>query len=254
MLERIISDVRAGLTGLHERAADVMSAAAAMPPARDFAAALAAPGLSIIAEIKRASPSRGLLDADLDPAARALSYEQGGAAAVSVLTEATYFLGAPADLAAVRETVALPVLRKDFTVDELQIWETRAMGADAVLLIVAALSPAEIRRFLEVATQAGLAALVEVHNEAEAEIALASGATIIGVNNRDLATFDVDLVTAEKVGPFLREIPITVAESGISTREDAQRMEAAGYDALLVGESLVTSGNPAEAIRALRGE
>ncbi len=253
MLDQIISDVRAGLPGLHDRAAEVMAAAATMPPARGFAAALAAPGLAIIAEIKRASPSRGVLDADLDPAARAGSYEEGGAAAVSVLTEPRYFHGGPADLAVVRESVAVPVLRKDFTVDELQIWEARAMGADAVLLIVAALSAAEVRRFLEVAAAAGLAALVEVHNEAEAEIALAAGATIVGVNNRDLTTFDVDLATAEKIGPILRDASITVAESGIFTRDDARRMEAAGYDAILVGESLVTSGDPARAIRALAG-
>lgn len=253
MLDQIISDVRAGLPALHDRAAEVMAAAATMPPARDFAAALAPPGLAIIAEIKRASPSRGVLDSSLDPAARAGSYEEGGAAAVSVLTEPRYFHGAPADLAVVRESVAVPVLRKDFTVDELQIWEARAMGADAVLLIVAALSAAEVSRFLEVAGAAGLAALVEVHNQAEAEIALAAGATIVGVNNRDLTTFDVDLATAEKIGPILAGVSITVAESGICTPEDARRMEAAGYDAILVGESLVTSGDPARAIRALRG-
>jgi indole-3-glycerol phosphate synthase len=251
MLDKIVADTRDRLPRLAARADEIRAAAAARPPARDFEGALAAHGLSVIAEIKRASPSRGVLNADLDPEVRAQAYERGGAAAISVLTEPNHFLGSEADLRAVRVAVQIPVLRKDFTIDELQIWEARAMGADAVLLIVAVLTPGELGRFLDVAAEAGVAALVEAHSEPEAEIALRSGARIIGINNRDLTTFDVDLATAEKIAPMLADVPVTVAESGIFRREDAARMQAAGYDALLVGESLVRAEDPAAGIAEL---
>ena len=253
MLDQIVADTRASLPALRARAESIRALAADQPPARDFESALSGSGLSVIAEIKRASPSRGVLNAELDPVERARAYERGGAAAISVLTEPRYFHGSEADLRAVRGAVDIPVLRKDFTVDELQIWEARAMGADAVLLIVAVLSPEEIARFLEVAHEAGIAALVEAHSEVEADIARASGARIIGVNNRDLTTFDVDLATADRIAPRLQGVPVKVAESGIFEREDAARMQAAGYDALLVGESLIRSSDPAAGISELIG-
>ncbi len=252
MLDQIVAHVRAGLPALRARAGSVMEAAAAAPPARDFEAALSRPGLSVIAEIKRASPSRGLLNAGLDPAAQARRYEAGGAAAISVLTEPKYFHGTAADLRAAKAAVRVPILRKDFTIDPLQIWEARAMGADAVLLIVAVLSPDDVHDLLGVAQAAGLTAVVEAHSIEEAETAVASGARVVGVNNRDLTSFEVSLETAEKVAPLLSDVPVAVAESGIFTADDAARMRAAGYDAVLVGESLVRSGDPASAIEMLR--
>ncbi len=209
------------------------------------------PGLSVIAEVKRRSPSKGDLALGLDPATQAELYSAGGAAAVSVLTEPGFFGGSNDDLVAVREACPLPVLRKDFTVSAAQVWEARAIGADAVLLIVAALTDDELLRFLGEAADAGLAALVEVHTGAEAERALAAGATLIGVNNRDLATFTVDLGTAERVAPLLDGV-VRVAESGIGDPQDAARMARAGYDAVLVGESLVRSEDPAGLIGRLR--
>lgn len=209
------------------------------------------PGLSVIAEVKRRSPSKGDLALGLDPATQAELYSAGGAAAVSVLTEPGFFGGSNDDLVAVREACPLPVLRKDFTVSAAQVWEARAIGADAVLLIVAALTDDELLRFLGEAADAGLAALVEVHTGAEAERALAAGATLIGVNNRDLATFTVDLGTAERVAPLLDGV-VRVAESGIGDPQDAARMARAGYDAVLVGESLVRSEDPAGFIGRLR--
>ena len=157
-----------------------------------------------------------------------------------------------ADLRAAKAAVRIPILRKDFTIDPLQIWEARAMGADAVLLIVAVLSPDDVHDLLGVAQAAGLTAVVEAHSIEEAETAVASGARVVGVNNRDLTSFEVSLETAEKVAPLLSDVPVAVAESGIFTADDAARMRAAGYDAVLVGESLVRSGDPASAIEMLR--
>ncbi|MDA8126056.1 MAG: indole-3-glycerol phosphate synthase TrpC, partial [Deltaproteobacteria bacterium] len=166
---------------------------AQLPPTRDFAAALAAPETAIIAEVKRRSPSRGILREGLDPAALARIYEAHGAAAVSVLTDSPYFGGSNADLTAVKEAVSLPVLRKEFIIDPWQIYEARAIGADAILLIAALLTAAELRRYLATATALGLAALVEVHDGGELRKALASGAAIVGINNRDLQTFRTDI-------------------------------------------------------------
>jgi indole-3-glycerol phosphate synthase len=252
MLDRIVADVRRTLPDLHRREVEIRAAAETAAPARDFRRALATDGLSVIAEIKRASPSRGMLNEHLDPAGQAMAYEDGGAAAISVLTEPRYFMGSPADLRAVKAAVGLPVLRKDFTVDAVQIWEARAMGADAILLIVAVLDPIQLRELLAVADEAGVAALVEVHSADEAEEAIDAGAEIMGVNNRDLTTFEVDIATAEAIAPLIAEAPIRVAESGIHGPDDAARMRAAGYHALLVGESLVRSEHPASAIQALR--
>jgi indole-3-glycerol phosphate synthase len=221
-------------------------------PARDFAGALALDGLSVIAEVKRRSPSRGPIAEDLDAPDLAGRYAAGGAAAISVLTEPEFFSGSPADLAAVRAAVDLPVLRKDFVVHPAQVWETRALGADAVLLIVAVLDDSELVGLLATAAEAGLAALVEVHTAAEAERALWAGAGIIGVNNRDLTTFDVDLGTAERLRAGLPEGVIAVAESGVSSPAGAARMSAAGYEAILVGEAAVRAVDPAAFVRSLR--
>lgn len=222
-----------------------ISALREMPPRppRDFAAALARPGLSIIAEIKRRSPSRGPLVESLDPAELARAYEAGGAAALSVLTDREFFGGSEQDLMAARSAVCLPVLRKDFTIDEYQIYEARAIGADAILLIARILDDAQLRDLNAIAAAVGLAALVETHVAAEVDRALAAGATIIGVNSRDLDTFEVRLDAALALRPRIGAA-IAVAESGVHTAEDVCRVRAAGFDATLVGESLVRSGDP----------
>ena len=253
MLDNILASVRARLPGVKARRDEFRRTAAAMPPARCLADALAGPGLSVIAEFKRASPSKGVINAGMVPAERASEYQAGGAAALSVLTEADHFLGSPDDLRSAREAVSLPVLRKDFTLHPAQVWEARAMGADAVLLIVAILDDSLLAELIEAAARAGLAALVEVHDRREAERAIDAGATVIGVNNRDLRTFRVDLATSERLAPLLAGTEVRVAESGVQGPEDAGRLRAAGYHAVLVGEYLSRSGDPARAIRALKG-
>lgn len=253
MLERIVADVRGRLPEVVARRAALEEAAKARPPVRDFTGSLRGPGLSVIAEIKRASPSRGPLDLGLDPAAQARDYQQGGAAALSVLTERDHFLGCPDDLVAARAAVDLPVLRKDFTLEPVHVVEARAMGADTILLIVAILDESQLAHLLEVAAELGLAALVEVHDEAEADRALEAGARIVGVNNRDLVTFEVSLTTAERLAPRLEGVEVRIAESGILGPPDAARMAASGFDAVLVGEYLVKSGDPVAAIRGLTG-
>lgn len=221
------------------------------PAARDFTAALQGPGLAVIAEVKRRSPSKGALAPDLVPGLLARSYEAGGAAALSVLTDQEHFGGSPADLVEARSSVGLPVLRKDFTVDARDVADARFMGADAVLLIVAALDDGELRAFHELAVELGLAALVEAHDEAEVERALAAGAAIIGVNQRDLVTFRVDTDRAVRVAAAIPDEVVKVAESGIRDVADARRLADAGYDAILVGEHLVTSGDATTALREL---
>jgi indole-3-glycerol phosphate synthase len=219
---------------------------------RGFGDALTGEVLSVIAEIKRRSPSRGTLAADLDPVGRARAYEVGGASAVSILTEPDHFSGSDADLVAVRSNIGLPVLRKDFTLDPAQIWEARAIGADAILLIVGILSDADLARLNDTAMEAGVDVLVEVHSRPEAERALEISPRIVGVNNRDLTTFAVDLAVSEELSSLLADVPVTVGESGIFTPGDARRMRNAGYDAVLVGESLVKAGDPATTISRLR--
>jgi indole-3-glycerol phosphate synthase len=225
-------------------------------PVRGFAAALrSVDGLGVVAEIKRRSPSKGHLDVRLDAGRLACAYEQGGATCISVLTEREFFGGSPGDLRDARRASALPVLRKDFTVAAADVCDARIMGADAVLLIVAALDDAELRDFHALAGELELDALVEVHDEAELDRALAAGAGLVGVNQRDLVTFDVDTSRAVRVGRALSERGddvVRVAESGIRGPDDAAALARAGFDAILVGESLVTSGDPAGAVRALR--
>ena len=226
------------------------------PPARGFGQALL--GVpegepAIIAEVKRRSPSRGDLAVDLDPGSVAIQYAAGGAACLSVLTDRDHFGGSPADLASAREAVSVPVLRKDFTVDARDVCDARLMGADAVLLIVAALDDLQLGDFHDLAGEVGLDALVEVHDEAELERALTINARLVGVNQRDLVTFEVDTARAVRMGPLMPDGVIRVAESGIRDPADAAPLLEAGYQALLVGESVVTSSDRCGAIRALRG-
>ena len=246
---------------VHRRAAaadprpldDLIEAARAEPPARGFAAALAsAGGLAVVAEVKKRSPSRGDLAPEAVPGVLAKAYADGGATCLSVLTDAEFFGGSPSDLGEARAATDLPVLRKDFTVSERDVCDARLIGADAVLLIVAALGDDELGRFLRLAADVGLDALVEVHDEAEVARALAAGATLVGVNQRDLSSFEVDTDRAVRVAGAIPNGVLRVAESGIRGPDDAARLAAAGYDAVLVGESLVTSDDPAAAVRALR--
>jgi indole-3-glycerol phosphate synthase len=252
-LDRILEAHRTE-TARDNRDLDVMAVRAReSAPVRGFAAALRRPDeVTVIAEVKRASPSKGLLAPDLDPGDLARTYQAGGAAALSVLTDRDFFAGSPADLAAARAATSLPVLRKDFTVGPVDVLDARCMGADAVLLIAAALSPVEIPELMTLAASVGLDSLVEVHDEAEAERALLSGATLIGVNQRDLTTFKVDPARAARVAAILPADVIRVAESGIRDGDDVRRLGDAGFDAVLVGEALVTAPDPAAAVRGLR--
>ncbi|MBA7610037.1 Indole-3-glycerol phosphate synthase [subsurface metagenome] len=209
----------------------------------DFAHALSGGSTRLIAEVKRASPSRGLLCPNFDPVELAKTYAQGGAAAISVLTEANYFQGSIEHLAAIREEVRLPLLRKDFIFDQYQIYESGAYGADALLLIVAILSQEQLEGLLSLSSSLGLSCLVEVHNEAEVERALLSGAKIIGINNRDLNTFKVDINTTCRLRPLVPEGRIVVSESGIRSRGDVEKLKGWEVNAVLVGEALVTAGD-----------
>ncbi len=226
------------------------------PAPRDFLAALAGGrqrGIRLIAEYKRASPSKGIIRADLDPAQAGRLYESAGAAAISVLTDEKFFSGKLEDLRAVRAAVAIPVLRKEFIIDPWQLLEARAAGADAVLLIAAALTDAQLREFRMRALDLGMHCLVEVHNEAELGRALVSGAAIVGINNRNLRSFHVDLETTFRLRAAIPQEKVVVSESGIATREDALRLQGAGVDAMLVGETLMRRTDPAEAARELMG-
>ncbi|HTR36013.1 MAG TPA: indole-3-glycerol phosphate synthase TrpC [Bryobacteraceae bacterium] len=218
---------------------------------RDFAGALTSRQPAVIAEIKKASPSRGVLAAQFDPAGIARLYQQGGASALSVLTDEKHFQGSLADLESARSAVSLPVLRKDFTIDPYHVQEAAAHGADAILLIAAILSERQMRDFRELAERYGMAALVEVHDAEELKPAVASGARIIGVNNRDLNTFEVSLDTALRLAEKIPAGVVKVAESGIHNTADVARLRAAGYQAFLVGEHLMKSGDPAGALQAL---
>jgi len=235
------------------RQADYKRRIAELEPARDFAGVLRRPQgapLRLIAEIKKASPSKGVIRPDFDPVRIAESYRTAGAHALSVLTDRSYFQGDPAFLGEVRKTVALPILQKDFVVDEFQIYEARVLGADAVLLIAAALEEAQLREYLHVASEAGVASLVEVHDEKELARVVET-AQLIGINNRDLATFETDLATTERV---MREMPpgrVVVSESGIASRDDVQRLAALGVDALLIGETFMRAPVIEDKVREL---
>jgi indole-3-glycerol phosphate synthase len=243
-------DVRAAL-----EPASALAARAARREARPgrFRAALAASGgrPRVIAECKRRSPSRGVLRPDYDPAVIARSYERAGAAAISVLTEPAFFDGALAHLAAVRDAVTIPVLRKDFVVSEYQLLEARAAGADAVLLIVAALSPADLARLHQQATGLGLDVLVEVHDAEELAVAIDAGAGIIGVNNRNLRTLAVDLAVSEALAPRMPRGVVAVSESGLKSAADLVRLQNRGYHAFLIGERFMGELDPGEALASV---
>jgi indole-3-glycerol phosphate synthase len=262
ILDRIVADKREELAANQRRVpfADLKACLPQAPPPRPFAEALRAvpagrqgDSLRLITEVKKASPSRGLLRQDFDPLALARSYAEAGAAAVSVLTDERHFQGSLDHLASIRSALpdGPPLLRKDFLFDHYQLYEARAHGADAVLLITAVLESALLTDLIALATALDMDALVEVHDEPELERALTASARLVGINNRDLRTFDVDLATTERLRPLMPPEVTVVAESGVSTRADIQRLEALGVHAVLIGEALVTAPDPAAKVREL---
>jgi indole-3-glycerol phosphate synthase len=256
-LEPIIASTRQELARRRDRVPEAeleREAARRAGELRPFAQALLKPGLSVIAEHKRRSPSAGVIRAELPLEDVVGAYERGGAAALSILTEGPSFGGSLDDLRAARAASALPILRKDFIVDAYQLHEALAAGADAILLIVAALQPAELERLHEIALSLGLAALVEVHDESELERAAALGAQLIGINNRDLTTLNVDIRRTFDLLPGVPDGATVVAESGLRTASDLAELEGAGVDAVLIGEALMRSADIEAACRALTGQ
>jgi len=251
-LDGILAFHRARAAADERSLESLVSEARACVPPRGFSRAISStPHLAVIAEIKRRSPSKGDLNAGLDPSALALAYPAGGASCLSVLTDSEHFGGSREDLVAARDACSLPVIRKDFTVDARDVCDARLMGADCVLLIAAALTAAELALFLEVAREVDIDALVEVHDEPELEAALSAGARLVGVNQRDLVTFAVDHDRAVRMGSLMPAGLVKVAESGVRGRADAQSLRDAGYDAVLVGEHLVTAPDPGAALTDL---
>jgi indole-3-glycerol phosphate synthase len=224
-----------------------------LPPARDFRGALGGPEVSVIAEIKRKSPSRGVLAERFDPPGLAGIYEREGAAAVSVLTDREFFGGERKTLGELRKIVKLPLLRKDFILDPYQVHESRVLGADALLLIASILEPSLLRDLLGLAGDRGLHALVEVHSEEDLEKALWAGAGIVGINNRDLRTFETDLSVTERLAPLIPPDRVAVSESGIRTAGDVERLKRAGIRAFLIGEALVAAPDPGQKLREFTG-
>jgi indole-3-glycerol phosphate synthase len=263
ILDTIVEEKKREVAKLSARiiaAGDLRDALLEHGERRDFCGALlegangqGAPGIALIAEVKKASPSAGIICNDFDPVRIAKEYETAGANCLSVLTDERFFQGSLDYLRQIRAAVKLPLLRKDFIIDERQILEAIEWGADAILLIVSILSDGQLKKFHSLATEAGLAALVEVHDAAELERALKLGAELIGVNNRDLKTFTVDLGTTEKLAGKLSEEKILVAESGIHTRADVERLRKCGARAILVGESLLRGGDIGKKVRELLG-
>jgi indole-3-glycerol phosphate synthase len=251
VLARIVDSKRAALPPLTATRDALEQKAAARTSFRDFRAALTAKHLAIIAEVKKASPSKGVFAHRFDPAAIARSYASGGAAALSVLTDAEFFQGSLDDLQSARAAVVIPVLRKDFTLDEIHVVEAAAHGADAILLIAALLEDRALRDLREMAARYRMAALVEVHDEAELDAAIGSGADIIGVNNRNLHTFEVTLETSLSLAARIPSGVIKVSESGIDSRAAVTHLQRAGFDALLVGEHLMKAADPVAALREL---
>ena len=255
-LDAIVARHRAESAADERSLADLRARVEGMPPTRGFAAALRARStageLAVISEIKRRSPSKGALNVDLDPADLARRYVDGGAACLSVLTDAESFGGSVDDLREAAGAVDVPVLRKDFTVSQQDVYDARAMGADCVLLIAAALSAAELADFHGLARSIELDVLVEVHDERELEVALVIGATLVGVNQRDLVTFEVDHERAVRMAGAIPADVVRVAESGVRDADDARSLRDAGYDAILVGETLVTAADPSATLASLR--
>jgi indole-3-glycerol phosphate synthase len=254
-LDKIVQSHREAASRDQRNLDDLAGQASALSSTRGFRARLvqgSRESLCVIAEIKRKSPSKGVLHANLDAACIASLYEQGGASCLSVLTDEHFFGGSVEDLQIARASTSLPVIRKDFTVSEFDVLDARLMGADCVLLIAAALTDDELSRFHDLAVQIGLEVLVETHDEHELERALNVGATIVGVNQRDLITFEVDHARAERMASLIPPTVVRVAESGVRNVDDARRLRDAGYDAVLVGESIVTSSDPVAAVRDLK--
>lgn len=252
-LDAILAATRARVDGLRLQASDLERRAALAPRPRAFEQVMASHAVGVIAEIKRRSPSAGTIRADLDPVEHARAYVRGGAVALSVLTDELHFGGSLDDLARVARAVTVPVLRKDFILDELQLYEARVAGAAAVLLIVRALARERLHALAAAALAQGLGIVVEVHEEAELETALAATPTAVGVNSRDLATFAVDLERAEQLlARVPPDIPV-IAESGIETRADVERLAAAGADLVLVGTAVARTADPAAAVASLTG-
>lgn len=252
-LGRIVAEAHDRVAALRQRAGELAELAAAAPQGPSMAEALRAGDVGVIAEVKRSSPSRGLINARLDAAGQARAYAAGGARGISVLTEPKHFGGSATDLAAVRAAVDVPALRKDFHVDPLQLVEARALGASAVLLIARALDPESLATMADAAHDLGLEVLVEVRDERELERALRTGARLIGVNNRNLETLAIDLEATDRLVPSIPRDRIAVAESGIVTPADVERAAAAGADAVLVGSSISAAVDPTAATRALAG-
>jgi indole-3-glycerol phosphate synthase len=253
VLDSIIEGVREDLAERRLPLADIRRQMDQVSPALDAHNFLTRDPVNVIAEVKRSSPSKGALAEITDPAALAEKYQEAGAAAVSVLTERRRFGGSLADLDSVRHRISIPVLRKDFMVDEYQFLEARAHGADIVLLIVAALSKNQLKDFYDLATELGMASLVEVHTASELESAMDINPRIVGVNSRNLKTLEVDSTVFSDLIPRIPANVIRVAESGIATRSDVESAESAGATAILVGETLVKSGDPISAMRELLG-
>jgi indole-3-glycerol phosphate synthase len=251
MLQRILDHKRHEVAAQKRRLPQSASPAAPETPTKDFAAALRAPGLSVIAEFKRKSPSRGWIAADRSVAEQVRSYARGGAVALSVLTDEHFFGGSPADPARAKQASGLAVLRKDFIVDPCQVRESKAMAADAVLLIAAALDQATLLECMHAAAEVGLTTVVEVHDESDLERAVAAGAGIVGINRRDLRTFHVDLERGLRLRRLVPAGRLTIAESGVRNRADAEAVYEAGFDAVLVGEALMQAADPAALVREL---
>jgi len=257
ILDRIVADKRVELAAAASSVtlAELRAQAGNAPAVRPFVPALKSTRVTLIAEVKKASPSRGLLCAYFDPVAIARAYADAGAAAISVLTDEKHFQGSLADLRSIRDALpdGPPLLRKDFLFDKYQIHEARCLGADAVLLICAILEPQLVQELMNCAKKLGMDVLVEVHDEKELGVALSAGAQLIGINNRDLRTFEVDLATTERLVPLVPDGITVVAESGIFTQVDVRRLEACGVGAVLVGEALVTADDAGAKIRELFG-
>jgi indole-3-glycerol phosphate synthase len=254
-LDKIVQSHREVASRDQRNLDDLVGQARALSSTRGFGEQLvqgSRESLCVIAEIKRKSPSKGVLHASLDAAHIASLYEQGGASCLSVLTDENFFGGSVEDLQIARASTSLPVIRKDFTVSDFDVVDARLMGADCVLLIAAALTDDELSRFHDLAVHIGLEVLVETHDEHELERSLNVGATIVGVNQRDLITFEVDHARAERMASLIPPTVVRVAESGVRNADDARRLRDAGYDAVLVGESIVTSSDPVAAVRDLK--
>ena len=252
MLNKIVADKRKEVEQTRQNMpVSILMERIAQRKPLDFARAIRGDGIRLIAEIKKASPSRGVLCPDFNPVAIARSYAQGGAAAISVLTEINYFQGSIDHLAAIRKEVEIPLLRKDFVFDQYQIYESAAFGADALLLIAGILSQEQLSEFLSLSHSFGLSCLVEVHDEGEVEKALLGGAEIIGINNRDLRDFTIDINTTRRLRPLIPPERTVVSESGIKSRSDIEKLQEWGADAALVGEVLVTADDTTAKMREL---